>query len=55
MLARAKIAGLKMEDPEAEQVASKEVVALHAQEARKKVKRDMKVAAAGLESAEGET
>jgi hypothetical protein len=54
VLARAKVAGLRMEDPEAEQVAAKEVIELHAEEAKKEVKKEMQVAAAAIQSKEAE-
>ena len=54
MLNRAKVAGLRMEDPEAEQVAAKEVIELHAQEAKKEVKKEMQAAAAAIQSKEEE-
>ena len=43
-----------MEDPEAEQVAAKEVIELHAQEAKKDVKKEMQAAAAAIQSKEEE-
>jgi|AntAceMinimDraft_5_1070358.scaffolds.fasta_scaffold142194_1 hypothetical protein len=54
VLARAKVAGLRMEDPEAEQVAAKEVIAMHAHDAKKDVARDMRLAAAAAQSEEEE-